>query len=92
MTSQNSTRRFAEWGQTLVVLLAIVTACVSGALWIERTSGDLHRAILAVKTTHELDQAAIANRLTLGGWSRIQAQNFTDRLREVADHPIPSLE
>lgn len=84
--------KITQWGQTIVVLLAIVTACVSGARCVDGSISKLHGEIVAVQTTHELDQAAIVRRLTLGGFSRPQAQRFVDRLRDLADHPIPALE
>ena len=84
--------RVAEWGQTAVVILTIIGACVSGALWIEKKTQKLDIAILDVRATHALDQAAVATRLTMAGWSRQQQQAFVDNLREVADHPVPSLE
>ena len=86
------TDRLHEWGQTIVVLLTIFGACVSGVLWVERSDSALGKVLLELKSTHALDQAAIESRLTLSGWSRQQQQAFVDDLRAVADHPVPSLE
>ena len=75
------------WGQTLTLILTFVICAVSSALWIQGQNQIVMNAVLAIET----DQKIMRVRLTTGGWSRSQQQEFVDDLRDMSGHPVPSL-
>lgn len=75
------------WSQTLSVILALVTTAVGGTLWFQSKHTSMVMAISSLR--HE--QSIMNYRLFAGGWSRWQQQAWVDELREVADHPLPTL-
>ena len=82
---------------TIVSSAVVVTWCIAGELSDTELSmvkeiSSLETQITKVKSVHDLDMAAIRNRLTSNGWSRPEMQGWIDALRPIAGHPIPSLE
>ncbi len=82
------------WLQTIVLLISIVGSGVGVALWIAGEISDVKISIVKIQSVHDLDMAAVRNRLTAGGWSRPQQQKWIDALRTVASvsHTVPDLE
>lgn len=88
----------SDWAQTITLVLAIVAATTSVALWvqgkenatalrIETVHMEMMQEIIAVKTAHEILEA----QLVYGGWSRQQHQGWVDDLREISPHIVPGL-
>lgn len=79
------------WLQTIIMVLTVVAACVSGALWIQSENQALYSLIMENEREQDLFNRTILTRLTSGGWSFAKQLDFVEGLRDAADHPVPGV-
>ena len=80
------------WLQTIIMVLTVVAACVSGALWIQAENQKLYTLVTANKSEQDIFNQAILTRLTSAGWTFRQQLKWVNDLRAQANHPVPSVE
>ncbi len=81
-----------KWWEMLVLLISIVGSAVGVAWLLKGEISDIEISIVKVQSVHDLDMASIRSRLTSGGWSRPEQQQWIDALRTRAGHSIPNLD
>ena len=79
-----------DWGQTMVVLLAVAASSVGVSLWVQSLVHPLGMKVLALELTITGDRKAVKARLGAEGWSYSEQNRWIEELRLNAEHAVPS--
>ena len=77
-----------NWGQTAVMLVAIIGGFTTSTLYLQNTYNHLGLEIKLIQQ----EQLYMHERLTIGGWSRQEHARWVDSLRKESGHNVPGLE
>lgn len=80
-----------NWIQILTFIILIVGAVISNAVLVFKSHSDMRLSISELKMELVSTQLLMKHRITTGGWSRQQMQEFINDLRTTSDHKIPNL-